>query len=124
VESTGSLRRQRGWEIESGSVRLLNRDTGSLALSAKLPAEGLLVVFESFEKGWHATVDGRPAPISRTDGAFLGVRLGRGNHVVQFNYRPRGLLEGMGLAGIGLLGLVATTKSTAPAGKRGKREAT
>jgi hypothetical protein len=118
VESTESLHRHRGWETESGTVRLLARETGSLQLSTKLPAEGILVVFESFEKGWRAQVDGRPAPIFRADAAFLGVRLSRGNHVVRFDYRPRGLLEGMGLAGIGLLGLVVSAKSTASAGER------
>jgi hypothetical protein len=106
VESTESLRRRPGGETESGTVRLLARKTGSFDLSAKLPAEGILVVFESFEKGWRATIDGRPAPVFRANAAFLGVRLTRGEHVVRFEYRPRGLAEGLALAAVGAFALV------------------
>jgi uncharacterized membrane protein YfhO len=74
-------------------------------MSASLPAEGVLVLLDSFERGWHAWVDGKRTPVLRADAAFLGVRLRPGTHQVRLEYRPRGVPEGLGLAAIGVLGV-------------------
>jgi Bacterial membrane protein YfhO len=97
---------QRGWEQSSASVRLVHREPGKIDLLAKLPAEGILVLHQSYEEGWSAAVDGRPTAVFRANGAFLGVRLARGEHVVRFEYHPRGLREGLGLTAVGVLGLI------------------
>jgi hypothetical protein len=110
VESTESLARRPGWKTGSASVRLRARETGRLELSARLPDDAVLVVSESYEKGWRATVDGRPARIFRANAAFLGVRLTRGEHVVRFEYRPRGLVGGLALAAVGAFALVVWAK--------------
>ena len=47
-------------------------------------------------------MDGHPVAVLRADAAFLGVQLPRGEHVVSFEYHPRGLFEGLALAGIGV----------------------
>jgi hypothetical protein len=106
VESIESLARRPGWKTGSASVRLRARETARLELSARLPDDAVLVVSESYEKGWRATIDGRPAPVFRANAAFLGVRLTRGEHVVRFEYRPRGLAEGLALAAVGAFALV------------------
>jgi hypothetical protein len=95
----------RRWEGSFGSVRLLARDRSSVEMSASLPAEGVLVLLDSFERGWHAWVDGKRTPVLRADAAFLGVRLRPGTHQVRLEYRPRGVPEGLGLAAIGVLGV-------------------
>ncbi|HEX9690207.1 MAG TPA: YfhO family protein [Thermoanaerobaculia bacterium] len=94
------------WASQSGSARLLSRAPGRLKLAASLPGNGVLVVLNTFEKGWKATADGRPRPVVAADAAFQGVRLPRGEHVVELRYRPRGLATGIAAAGIGVLGLV------------------
>jgi uncharacterized membrane protein YfhO len=66
----------------------------------------MLVVLNSFERGWAATVDGESAPVLRADAAFQGVRLSPGKHEVLLRYSPPGLREGIGLAAAGVLGLV------------------
>jgi hypothetical protein len=97
---------QRGWEPSSASVHLVHREPGKVDLRAKLPAEGVLVLHQSYEEGWHGAVDGRPTSVFRANGAFLGVRLTRGEHIVRFEYRPPGLREGLALTAVGALGLV------------------
>lgn len=89
-----------------GSARLLSEKRSQIELAVSLPASGLLILHNSFERGWRATVDGEPAPVLRADAAFLGLRLAPGAHRVHFEYRPRGLLEGAGLCIVGILGLL------------------
>ena len=105
VENSAPLRRKAGWTTGRGRVRLLSRAPGRVEMSATLPDEGVLVLAQSFENGWSATIDGRPEPVFRANAAFLGVRVPRGDHVVRFDYRPRGLSAGFGGAGLGLFAL-------------------
>ena len=93
------------WGTATGSLTALDRGPSKISFAAKLPAEGVLVVFNAWEAGWHATVDGEAAPVVRADGAFQGIRLSTGEHRVILTYRPRGLAEGFGL---GLTGVLAT----------------
>jgi Bacterial membrane protein YfhO len=49
---------------------------------------GLLVLSDNWFPGWRASVDGREVPVERVDYLFRGVRLGPGEHTVEFRYRP------------------------------------
>ncbi len=66
-----------------------------------------LVLGDTFDPGWSATVDGRPVPIWPAYIAFRAVYLLQGTHTVIFTYRPAGFAAGLVLSGCGaLLGLV------------------
>jgi uncharacterized membrane protein YfhO len=62
------------------------------------------VLVDSYDPGWRADVDGRPAAVERANVAFRGVAVPAGRHRVTLRYRPPAV--GMGLVG-SLLGLVA-----------------
>ena len=69
---------------------------------------GFLVLTDQYYPGWRASVDGKPAPIYRTDYLFRGLRLPPGRHRVAFAYRPRNFCYGAigtlaGILGIALL---------------------
>jgi hypothetical protein len=49
---------------------------------------GLLVVQQSFMRGWRATVDGRPVSVEVADGASIGVRVPAGRHRVALFLDP------------------------------------
>jgi hypothetical protein len=66
-------------------VRVTARSTGS----------SVLVVSDSWDPGWEATVDGDPAPVLVVDHALRGVALGPGTHTVVFAYRPDWLQLGI-----------------------------
>ena len=87
-------------------ARALERRPGYLRIATENQNDAVLVVLNSFERGWNATVDGESAPVLRADGAFQGVRLSPGRHEVLLRYVPPGLREGVGLALAGVLGLV------------------
>ena len=55
----------------------------------------LLVVAETYFPGWEATVDGKAVEVVQADGAFVGVPLPAGDHVVHVEYvRPAAAVVG------------------------------
>ena len=50
--------------------------------------------------GWTATLDGRDVPILRVDAALRGVAIGPGPHRIDFRYRPRWPLQGLGVTAL------------------------
>jgi len=61
--------------------------------------------------GWRATVDGRPEPIESIAGVFRAVRVGAGEHRVEFRYAPRAASLGAGITAITVLVLIAACRS-------------
>ncbi len=103
LEAPGTLARR-------GIVKVLRRRPGRLALETRADHPAVLTIQQAWEAGWTATVDGRNAPVARADLAFQAIRLDKGRHVVELEFRPRGLREGGLLALAGLLGLVLAVR--------------
>jgi hypothetical protein len=77
----------------------------------------LVVVAEAWFPGWEAKVDGHKAPLVEADGAFLGVPVDAGTHVVTLEYhRPAA-------AALGRLVTFATLLSVAVLAVRRRRRA-
>jgi len=104
IESSEALEPGRQ-EEDAGSVRLLLRRPGRVELETSAPSDRVLVLFDAWEKGWRARVDGKRAEVFRADAAFRGVRLAAGRHRVLFEYHAPGVVQGAGLFVAGLLGL-------------------
>jgi hypothetical protein len=98
------------WKGDAASVHLVSRGPSRLALEASAPSPAVLVVMESWERGWRARVDGADAPVLRADAAFRAVRIPAGAHRVELRYEPPGLREGLLLGGVGLLGLLLAAR--------------
>lgn len=82
---------------EAGKVRLVEIAPDRVRLEATLRQPGFLVLLDSYDRGWKASVDGGRAPLLRANGAFRAVPVPAGPHVVELLYRPASLW--MGLAG-------------------------
>jgi hypothetical protein len=76
---------------------------------------GFLVLLDSFDRSWHADVDGRPAPLLRANALYRAVRLAPGRHTVTFTYRPTPLYATLPMAALAAIGLcvLALKKSSA-----------
>ena len=70
-------------------------------VDARTPA--YLVLADTFDPGWSATIDGRPAPIRPAFAAFRAVYLGEGKHRVAFTYEPAGFRVGLIATLLGLI---------------------
>ena len=103
---------------EAGEVVLLENNPGHVSLLTNTHGRQLLVVAQSFHSGWHAFVDGRPAPVRRVNGDFVGCDVSEGEHHVELLFRPISLKKGTTLSwcGLGLLvcGFIATRQRKRP----------
>jgi hypothetical protein len=91
-----------------GQAATLTRDDPTaVEVEAVLAAPGLLVLADSYARGWRARVDGEPAPILPTNHLFRGVPVPAGRHRVRFEYRPWGLRVGAAMSLVGVAALVA-----------------
>jgi Bacterial membrane protein YfhO len=91
----------------SGKARIVKDLPEQVVVEADAGAPAYLVLSDTFDPGWSATLDGQPAPIWPAYIAFRAVYLPQGPHTVVFTYRPAGFELGLLLTGCGvLLGLV------------------
>jgi hypothetical protein len=88
---------------DPGSARVDHYSSGSVRIIADARCKSMVVLTDTFYPGWKATVDGRDAGIYDAYAVFRGVVVEPGNHVVEFRYRPRSVILGAGLTGLGLL---------------------
>jgi hypothetical protein len=72
----------------TGTARLTADEPERVVVRATADDRALLVLADTWFPGWKATVDGRDAPIHRTNQLLRGVVIGAGSHTVEFTYRP------------------------------------
>ncbi len=91
-------------EAAESRVVFLRDEPNEVELRATVTGRrGWLVLKDNYFPGWHADVDGRPAPILKADYAFRAVALPPGEHVVRFVYRPASFIAGCWLSAVGIL---------------------
>ncbi len=71
-----------------------------VVVSVPASGGGIAVLADQWYPGWTATLDGRGVPILRVDAALRGVAIGPGPHRIDFRYRPRWPLEGLGVTAL------------------------
>ena len=91
----------------STTVTWTRPEPGRWRVEADGAGPSLVVVAESWFPGWRATVDGVPAPVLEADGAFLGVALEPGAHVVDFEYHRPGSATAGRLVTVATIALLA-----------------
>jgi len=88
-------------------VSISSYEAERVVLSAACAARCLLVLPDLHYPGWVALVDGRDAPIERTNAIFRGVWLEPGAHEVVFRFAPASFRIGTALFGATLVALAA-----------------
>jgi hypothetical protein len=87
------------------SAQFLEDGLNRVVIRAGLPADGYLVLLDTYNPDWHVDVDGAPAPLMRANAIFRAVHLTAGAHTVTFSYRPRNLYIGAGITALTALAL-------------------
>jgi len=90
-------------------TRVVCDEPRRLEARVQAPAEGTLVVADTWFPGWTCEVDGIPAEMRRAHGVFRAVSVAAGRHRVVFEYRPQSFYVGGGasLAGLALTAMLA-----------------
>lgn len=89
----------------SASVEVTRRDPGAIDLSVTADQTATIVVQQSFQPGWEATIDGRPTAIMAADVLFQAVEVPAGKHVLALRYRPASVTIGEATSAVAALGL-------------------
>ena len=67
---------------------------------------GWLVLLDSWDPGWEATVDGEPADVKQADFVYRAVRVPAGTSEVTFRYRPTSVVVGAVVSTVTSLAIV------------------
>ncbi len=90
-------------------VPVTHPDPASWRLTTAADGDSMLRLRLTDAPGWHATIDGRPAPLSRFAGTMLQLDVPAGRHVVELNYWPASFTVGLVLAGCAIVGLATAS---------------
>jgi hypothetical protein len=89
-----------------GTCALDSYSNNRLQATCQVQRSALAVFVEQYEKGWSATVDGRPVPIVRANLIMRAVAVGPGTHRIAMEFRTPGLRVGGFLTVVSLMVLV------------------
>src|SRR5262249_30647500 len=82
-------------EGTAGESRIVEARPDGVVLEATLARDGYVVLLDSYDPGWRASLDGRPAPVLRANVAFRALRVPAGRHRIEYVYRPRAVMAGL-----------------------------
>lgn len=105
-----------------GTARIVADAPAHVAVEATSRQAALLVLADTWDRGWTATLDGAAAPILQVDHAFRGVAVPPGTHRVEFDYRPLSLRVGAAISAAAML-LVAVLLLRRPRRTRASADA-
>ena len=83
-------------ESVAGTARIVEDLPERVVIQTESTGPAYLLLADTFDPGWSATLDGSPVPIRPAYVAFRAVALPAGPHTVVFTYRPAGFVPGSG----------------------------
>jgi len=81
-----------------GSTRIVTFVPDRVEIEAELSHAGFVVLTDTSDPGWHARIDGAPAPVLTANVAFRAVAVPAGRHRIEMWYWPRALTVGLATA--------------------------
>jgi hypothetical protein len=91
----------------AGRAAIVVDEPERVEVATDAPQDAYLVLADTYDPGWSATLDGRPVPVRPAWITFRAVFVPRGRHNVVFRYRPAGFERGLALTACGLLIVLA-----------------
>jgi len=88
-------------------ARIVHDGPNDVIIAAVLPADGYVVLRDSYDPSWRAEVDDNPATVVSANGLYRAVRVRAGSHTIRFHYAPRELRIGLAVSAMAALMLTA-----------------
>lgn len=98
--------------VDGGTATIEHYGLHDVKVAVRTPGAAILRLADLWYPDWTATVDGKPAEILRADHALRAVVVPAGEHVVEFRFVSRALLDGLRMS----LGSVAAVLALIGAG--------
>ena len=80
--------KQTSWVIDE-------KESTYLKGSIQVLEDGIMFTSIPYDEGWTITVDGCDVKAEKIAGAFIGLRLSEGEHIIEMNYVPKGYALGL-----------------------------
>jgi len=77
------------------SVAVTRYQPERIEIAVTAAADGLLVISDTYTQGWHASIDGKSAPVYPTNLALRGIPVTQGTHSVVLTYSAPWLRPGL-----------------------------
>jgi hypothetical protein len=81
--------------VSGGHAAITRDDSRRVFIDADAPADGFLLLADTYYPGWVAEVDGNPVPIYRANLSVRAIQLPKGRHSVRFSYEAPGFFTGL-----------------------------
>ncbi len=83
----------------TASIRLIKNDNDEITYASESKTNQFAVFSEIYyDRGWHAYIDGKEAPIVRTDYVLRGLSIPAGNHTIKFEFKPASFYDSEAIA--------------------------
>jgi hypothetical protein len=79
----------------AGTSRIVQWKPDRITIEADLAQAGYVVLVDTYDPAWRATLDGAPAEILRANMTFRAVRAGPGRHRIEMTCRPHAFVLGL-----------------------------
>jgi hypothetical protein len=84
----------------SGSLWVVEDTPGRIQIQAETNKASVVVIRDAFAPGWHASVNGAPAPVWRADGRHRAIPIPAGSSRVRAQYDPPGFSAALAVAAL------------------------
>jgi hypothetical protein len=88
-----------------GSAKVIGETPTRVTVATDSPSAGTLLLRESWDPGWRATVDGVATPIAKTPEIFRAVQVPAGQHTVEFRYLPWSFVAGAAISALAAMAM-------------------
>jgi hypothetical protein len=89
-----------------GRAEIANEIPTRVTVTLRMETRGLVVLADLWDKGWRATLNGKPMPILRVNHALRAVVVPAGTGTLEFRYAPASFAWGLRLAALGACALL------------------
>jgi hypothetical protein len=93
-------------EIQPAEISLLKFTPNLFSFQVNVPVSGKLELFQQHNHNWHASVNGKPVQVQKSNIAFMSVNVPAGVSIVEWKYSPNKVYIGMILSAVSLVALV------------------